>query len=287
MNKFSLFVVSMKTIQRCILSLLVLSMIFGVNYIFFYNMDFGESIYSNIPGISDGAFGESTHTEGKLAIIIDDFGQSRAGVKEMMSIDRHLTFAVMPFLSFSQSDAENAYQKNHEVIVHLPMESYNGKLSWVGPKPILSVLSDQEIQSLVIEAFDNVPHAVGANIHMGAKAGEDERVISDVLDIIKLKNVYFVDSRAARHPVAKKIADEKGILCYDRDVFIDGKKSKEFILKELKRAGDLSLKKGFAIAIGHVGTEGGKMTAEAIKEMLPYFDRNNIQLVYVSEIGKQ
>ncbi len=34
----------------------------------------------------------------RLAIIIDDFGSSGDGVKEMMSIDRHLTFAVMPFL---------------------------------------------------------------------------------------------------------------------------------------------------------------------------------------------
>src|SRR5690348_7506474 len=54
---------------------------------------------------------------GRLAIIIDDFGQNREGVKEMMSIPVHLTFAIMPFLTFTQSDAHTAYEKGYEIIV--------------------------------------------------------------------------------------------------------------------------------------------------------------------------
>lgn len=287
MKKFIQVVFFRKSRMYMAVSVFAALIIFCSNFLFFSNNDIRKNISSVFKEVFDQIDGKDNISRGKLAIIIDDFGQNRAGVKEMMTIDRHLTFAVMPFLTFTQSDAETAHKNGYEVIVHLPMESYNGKLSWVGPKPILSVLSDQEIQSLVIESFNSVPYAVGANIHMGAKAGDDERVMSDVLDVINVKNVYFVDSRASRHPVSKKIADEKGILCYDRDVFIDGNKSRDYILKALKKAGDLSLKKGYAVAIGHVGTEGGKVTASAIKEMLPYFDSNNIQLVYVSEIGKE
>ena len=46
------------------------------------------------------------------------------------------------------------------------------------------------------------------------------------------------------------------------------------------------MKKGQAIAAGHVGQEGGKVTAEAIKEMLPELKRKNIDLVYVSELNE-
>jgi polysaccharide deacetylase 2 family uncharacterized protein YibQ len=35
-----------------------------------------------------------------------------------------------------------------------------------------------------------------------------------------------------------------------------------------------------------VGQEGGKVTAEAIKEMLPEFKRRNIELVFVSELNE-
>lgn len=227
----------------------------------------------------------SPEANGKLAIVIDDFGQNREGVSEMMSINRHMTFAIMPFLTFSHKDAENAHERGYEVIVHLPLESYSGKLSWVGPRPILTTMSDNEVQQIVLDAFEDIPYASGANIHMGAKADDDERIMGDILDVIKNKNVYFVDSRTGRRPVGKKIADTKGIVSYNRDVFLDGKgKTKSYVKEQLRKAGEMALKNGKAIAVGHVGTEGGKMTAAAISEMLEEFDRSKIDLVYVSEL---
>lgn len=226
----------------------------------------------------------NTSYDGRLSIIIDDFGQSRAGVKEMMSIEQHLTFAVMPFLDYSRSDAETAHKKGYEVIVHLPMEANYGKLSWVGPKPILTNLKKDEVQRIVIDSFESVPYAVGANIHMGSKASNEENIVSNILDVIKEKGLYFVDSRTAEHPIAKKISEPKGVLCFDRDIFLDGKKTKEAIKKQLQKAEEIALKKGTAIAIGHVGPEGGIVTAEAISEMIPEFERRKVQLVFVSEL---
>lgn len=254
----------------------------------FYFSNTNKTIETSLISEEDNDTGPVSYSEtgGKLAIIIDDFGQNRDGVKEMMSIDRHITLAIMPFLSFSQSDAKTAHAKGFEVIVHLPMESNKGNLNWVGPRPIMSVMSNVEVQQLVMDTFDNVPFAVGANIHMGSKAGEDERIISNVLDIIKSRNLYFVDSRAGRHPIAKAIADSKGVICYNRDVFLDGKQPKEYIKKQLKKSCDIALKMGSAVAIGHVGIEGGKVTAQSISEMLPEIDRRNISLVFVSELNK-
>ena len=146
-------------------------------------------------------------------------------------------------------------------------------------------MNHNEISDILLDAFEEIPYAAGANIHMGAKADDDERMMGDILDIIKDKNVYFVDSRTGRKPVGKKVADEKGVVCYNRDIFLDGKgKSKAFILDQLHKAGDLAAKNGKAIAIGHVGIEGGKITAEAISESLVEFDRNKIKLVFVSEM---
>jgi len=222
---------------------------------------------------------------GKLAIIIDDFGQNRRGVIEMMSIERHLTFAVMPFLTFSGTDAETAHEKSYEIIIHLPLEANAGKLSWVGPRPIMMQMKEEEVRDIVNEAFENIPYAVGANIHMGSKAGGDESIISIILDIINEKGLFFVDSRSCEHPIAKKIADSKGMPCLERNIFLDGSnKSKSYIKNQLAKSADIALKKGKAIAIGHVGTEGGVVTAEAISEMLDDFDQRNIQLVFVSEL---
>lgn len=222
---------------------------------------------------------------GKLAIIIDDFGTGgRQGVKEMMAINARLTFAVIPFEDHSREDAIAAYEKGYEIIVHLPMEPNVGKKSWLGSKPIMAEMDSEDVRQIVIDAFENIPHAAGANIHMGSKASSHESIISAVLDIIKEKDGYFVDSCTARQPIGKKIADTMGVLCYNRDVFLDGQQPKSFVKKRLAEAANIALKKGYAVAIGHVGIEGGKVTAEAIKEMLPEFERKNIQLVFVSEL---
>lgn len=102
----------------------------------------------------------------RLAIIIDDFGKNRSGVKEMMDIDLPLTIAIMPFLEYSTQDANTAHEKGHEVILHLPMQSQEVDIaSWLGPKPIKVDLKEDEIRKIVIDSMDAVPHAVGMNIH--------------------------------------------------------------------------------------------------------------------------
>ncbi len=221
---------------------------------------------------------------GKLAIIIDDFGESRLGVQKMMSINKHLTFAVMPFLSCSKQDAQTAHNKGYEVILHLPMESNTGKRSWMGPRPILANMECNIVKQIVRDSFESVPYAVGANIHMGSKASGKENIISNVLEVIKEKDLYFVDSQTARNPVSKKIATVMGVLCYERDIFIDDMKSKKTMKKQLQKAIAIALKNKKAIAIGHVGPAGGDKTAEVISEMIPEFEQDNISLVFVSEL---
>jgi len=277
MKKLYFVVISRKTFIR--LSIIAsLGVVFIWSFLFFISHGRPISIFTNVS--------LPPKEGGKLSIIIDDFGSSREGIEEMMSINRHLTFAVMPFSTHSQEDAKAAHEKGYEVIVHMPMEPNHGKRSWLGPRPILAGMKEDEVRQIVRDAFEDVPFAVGANIHMGSKASSDESIISAVLDIIKEKDLYFVDSRTADHPIGKKIADAKGVRCYDRNIFLDGQQSKSFVKGRLAEAADVALKKSYAVAIGHVGIEGGKVTAEAIGEMLPEFDRRNIELVYVSELDQ-
>ncbi len=285
MIKFYLISIRRKSLIYFLMVILLFVICVGIFPSYDYLSNKSKEVSSIIWGIADTD--SNISDGGKLAIIIDDFGQSRAGVKEMMSIDRHLTFAIMPFLENSQSDAETAHEKGYEVIVHLPMEANYGKLSWVGPKPILANLNEHEVQKIVRESFESVPYAVGANIHMGSRASCEESIVSSILDVIKDKGLYFVDSLTAEHPIAKEISASKGVLCFERDIFLDGNKPKEAIKKQLQKAEELALKKGKAIAIGHVGPEGGMVTAEAISEMIPEFDDRKVQLVFISELNME
>lgn len=231
-------------------------------------------------------FSQETTKKAKLAIIIDDFGESRDGVKEMMAIDKPLTFAVMPFLTHSTEDAENAFKNSHEVIIHLAMEPIRGKPSWLGPKPIMDNSTDEVITKIVNDAFESVPHAVGANIHMGSKASANEKVMNSVLNVIGAHKCYFVDSKTSEIRPSLRLANEKGIPCFENNFFLDSTQSKERIRSQFIKAANYAIEHEKAIAIGHVGADGGVVTAQVIREMLPTLDEKGIELVYVSDLLK-
>jgi uncharacterized protein len=248
---------------------------------------YAETVYTNTgSAIEDSQDSASGRKTGKLAIIIDDFGQGREGVMQMMSIDRHLTFAVMPFSTFTKQDAEDSYTKGYEIIVHMPMEPMQGPPDWVGTNPILCSQDDEKISSIAHMSLEDVPHAVGANVHMGSKASADSRVMHCILMEVHKAGFFFVDSRTGQNSVIKTVAQELTVPCLERNVFLDGHRPQSYIVNQLKLAEKLALQNGYAIAIGHVGSEGGKPTAAAIASMLDEFDANGIQLVFVSELFK-
>lgn len=243
-----------------------------------------ETIYGqDLPAMADPG-GDTAGRRARLAIIIDDFGQGREGVRQMMAVDRPLTFAVMPFGTYTKEDAEAAYKKGYEVIVHLPMEPIHGQASWLGSNPILCSQDDEKIGTIAHMALADVPHAKGANVHMGSRASADERVIRCILREVFKAGFFFVDSRTGPKTVISAVAEELDVPCVERNVFLDGQRPKSHIVKQLRLAGELALKQGYAVAIGHVGIEGGKPTAEAIVAMLPEFDKMGVQMVFASEL---
>jgi len=272
-NRF--YIITKRNIVSFTIGFALFALIITFNFVYFSMLNTPITVYNN------------KAPSGKLAIVIDDFGESRAGVKEMMSIERHLTFAIMPFLTHSTEDSTLSTQKGFEVIIHLPMEPEKGKLSWVGPRPILDASPSDEIKKIVEDSIKSVPTAVGANIHMGSKASSNERVVTSVLEVIQAQKFYFLDSKTSIKRIPLKVATEKGIPCFENNFFLDSTQSIDKIKSNIRKAGEHALKNGKAIAIGHVGAEGGKVTAQAIKEMLPELDEKGIQLVYLSELLKE
>ena len=229
---------------------------------------------------------DATKVPSKVAIIIDDFGRQRRGVKEMLELDCKLTVAVMPFLEHTQEDANEAIKNGKEVILHLPMQATtHDNWNHVGPRPFKISQSEEEITALLSEMLENVPHASGANIHMGTISSSKKEVMRPVFEMLNEKGMYFVDSRTSAKSVCRQVAKDTGILFFENEVFLEHEqKTKAYVKKRLTKAMKIAIDKGECIAIGHVGAEGGMITVQAIKEMQQEFAENNVELVWVSEL---
>ena len=233
------------------------------------------------------AFAEdSSSAKPMLAIVIDDFGEDRSGVAQMLSIKAPLTCAVMPNLTYSVEDAEEAHKNGHEVILHMPLESKGGlPQSWYGPKLIHNSDSEESAQKTFEECLKSVPHAVGSNYHIGTGVSENKRLMTALLKTAKDNNVYFLDSKTTQHSAAPEAAKSAGAKYISRDLFLEnGHASYGYSKKILNEAVDLAKSQGYAVVIGHVGPMGREQTGKAIIDSLKHITEEGIEIVPLSRI---
>ncbi|WP_233566866.1 divergent polysaccharide deacetylase family protein [Cohnella endophytica] len=204
----------------------------------------------------------------QIAVVIDDFGNGMKGTEQMLGLPIKLTVAVMPFLPTTKQDAEAAYSKGHDVIVHMPMEPVRGLRSWLGPGAITTDLPDEEIRKRVQAAIADVPHAIGMNNHMGSKATADPRVMRVVLQVCKEQGLFFLDSRTSFKTVVPKIAEEVGIVTLHNDVFLDDVYTQNHVLHQIGVLKKFLAKNERCIVIGHVGPPG-LYTSGVLKNAIP------------------
>ncbi|MBO8128412.1 MAG: divergent polysaccharide deacetylase family protein [Peptococcaceae bacterium] len=248
------------------------------------HMDISKPISRDELPLTKVAGGIMEGKKPKVAIVIDDCGQSNpGGVKEMLSIDRPLTFAVMPNLENSRRQAVQAAERGYEVIVHLPMQPVRGKASWLGPGAITSEMTAEEIRREVRRNFAQVPYATGFNNHMGSLVTSRDDLIRPVLEVAREKGFFVLDSRTSDKSKIIPLAQSMGIAYTQRDIFLDDVKSVDHMKRQLDLLADKALANGSAIGIGHVGMGGEKM-ARAIKEMIPVMEAKGIEFVYLCEL---
>ncbi|MDI6600499.1 MAG: divergent polysaccharide deacetylase family protein [Thermoanaerobacteraceae bacterium] len=218
-----------------------------------------------------------------IAIIIDDFGNNGKGTETFFKIKERLTVAVLPNLPYTVQDAQKAHENGFEVIVHLPMEPLKGEKNWLPPDSITSDLSPQEVLGRTSKAFDQVPYAVGFNNHMGSKITSNRDMMYVILKEAKKRNFYVVDSKTIGNSLIDEVSEALGVKHYDRDLFLD-RKNEYGVYKQVLKLAKIAEKKGYAIGIGHVGPEGGAITASGIMDALLELEKMNIKIVYVSQL---
>lgn len=217
-----------------------------------------------------------------VAVVIDDFGNRMKGTDEMLRLPIPITAAVMPFLPTSRADAEAAHAKGREVIVHLPMEPVRGKASWLGPRAILTSLSDEEIRVRTEAAIADVPHAVGMNNHMGSRATADERVMRIVLQVCKERGLFFLDSRTSHKSVVPRIAQELGVPLLQNDLFLDDVYTDRHVAGQVALLKERVRKHERTVVIGHVGPPG-LITSGQLASSIPAL-RAETRFVRLSEL---
>ena len=215
---------------------------------------------------------------GKIAIVIDDLGNSlRAGL-EAIALPANITFAVMPHRKHSKMLAERAKRLGREVILHAPMSTQNGRD--IGAGALTQSMDETFFKNRLRFAIDSIPHLTGVNNHMGSFLTTQPQAMEWVMEVVKEKGLFFVDSRTHANSVAYSTAKRMGLSTASRDVFLDHEINIDAIHKQFKRTVAIARKYGSAIAIGHPH----KATLTYLQHVLPQLEHSDIHILSVSEL---
>jgi polysaccharide deacetylase 2 family uncharacterized protein YibQ len=213
------------------------------------------------------------------AIIIDDIGYNMDLVRALGAMNRPLTLAVLPACPHTRESAQAALGLGLEVMLHLPLEALQPGAARA-PGTIDTNMPRAEIERRVAAFLDEVPGARGVNNHTGSKATEDPAVMISVLEVIKARGLYFIDSRTSSRTVAYDAAKALGIPSASRRVFLDQPPGVDAVRSRLEELFRLARRDGTAVGIGHARPE----TVEALKTGLALADAAGVKLVFASRI---
>lgn len=216
----------------------------------------------------------------ELAIIIDDMGSSLQEARSLAGIGVPITFAIIPGLRHDREVAHYATGQGIEIMVHMPMQSREYPQRRLEANGLLLEQSDEELRSRVLDYLNILPHAVGANNHMGSGFTEHPDKMRVVLKLLKEKGLFYVDSITTPKTTGLKVAAEFRLPASRRDVFLDNEQKEEYIRGQLEQAVARARKNGHAIAICHPHPT----TISTLTKTLPELQSNGVTLVKITKL---
>lgn len=204
----------------------------------------------------------------RIAIIIDDIGETKATAERIIALDLPLAFSILPHTPHANHLASLAKARGRDILLHLPMEATDPK--WApGPGGLLLSMSKGEMIATIGQDLDTPYHAIGVNNHMGSRFSADPVAMRVFLTTIKAKGLFFIDSLTAVNSVGYPLAQDLGVRSARRDVFLDNEQDLTKILAQIGKLIALARRHGSAIGIGHPHP----LTLEALRTSLPRLTR--------------
>ncbi len=165
-------------------------------------------------------------------------------------------------------------------MLHFPMEPVAEDID-PGPKALMVSHAPWEIRLFLEWGLARVPGIVGVNNHMGSRFTANPEAMSSVMEVLREKGLFYLDSRTTASDVGAASAAEAEVPFLARDVFLDhGESTYQTVLEQLARLERIALSRGHAIGIGHPH----ETTLSAIEAWREGLVARGVMLVPVTEI---
>lgn len=220
--------------------------------------------------------------KGKIYLVIDDVGYNIDQLESFLELECPLTFAILPFLPYSDDAAQRIEKNKKEYIIHMPMEPINGEDP--GPGALFTTMETDELRDSASAIISSLSGAQGVNNHMGSRFTSDKKSMNTVLQVLKEEGKFYLDSYTTAESVVEEMCNQNNMVYHKRDVFVDNNQEAENMEKAMRDGFVLAEKRGEAVLIGHVWSDN---LPAVIEELYREGIKNGYQFAHLSELYKK
>jgi len=226
-----------------------------------------------------GCCGPVVAEQPAITIIIDDMGYNEALGTAAISLPGDVTYSFLPHTPHAERLAEQAHALGKQVMLHLPMDSFDE--TPLGPGGLSLHMTETDFLQTLNQSLQAVPHVEGINNHMGSLLTRHPGAMDWLMQGLRTRQpIFFVDSRTISGSVAQSLARERGVPNTRRDVFLDNDRNPQAIRQQLALLLKKARKQGFSVGIGHPYPE----TLEVLKRELAELEGQGIRLINASQM---
>jgi|YelNatPaOPRAMG01_1025707.scaffolds.fasta_scaffold01524_14 polysaccharide deacetylase 2 family uncharacterized protein YibQ len=215
-----------------------------------------------------------------VAIVIDDGGYRMSReFKALLASPYKFTVAVIPGLKHSREVAESVRKAGKELLIHMPMEPQRGRVEDNG-YAIYTSLSKQEVMARVDKAVEALPFAKGMNNHEGSKATSDPETMQAVMEALRGRGLFFLDSRTSPESRALAAAWQAGVPCLRNTGFLDAEDDEDWVRRRFWELVGGAVAGTSTVVIAHPR----KSTLKVLLELMPKVADQGVRFVFASEL---
>lgn len=214
----------------------------------------------------------------RIAIIIDDLGYNLHHGTEAALLPGAVTLSILPYSPYSRNIAEAAAKQHKEIMLHAPMSSIWDKP--LDPGGLTVNMEKEDFIATLSASLEKLPNIQGLNNHMGSQLTQESQPMTWLMEELRQRDLYFVDSRTIASSLAWETALNYGVPTTRRDVFLDNDTSYPAITRQFEKLLAIAKRRGQALAIAHPYPE----TLQFLETALPMLEQHDIRLVPVSDL---
>lgn len=222
----------------------------------------------------------ASESDALIAVVIDDIGLSIPFTNQIANIKYPLTVSFLPYGASNKEQVIKLKNAGFEVMLHAPMmPRVPADLAPVTLSPKMSKAEIQEKLLKMMERFEGTGMH-GINNHMGSAFTESREAMQAIMEVLRERNMYFLDSKTTSRSVGRAVSKEYGVPYVARDVFLDNERQYDYIMGQFRATERIAKRQGYAIAIGHPYQQ----TLQALRDWLKESEQRSIKIVPLSDL---